>query len=263
MRTFPVLFIALLLLQACTRNNVPEPELSQYVITNNLDKPVTVRIGDTTNELGELYMEIQPHKFVYAYFPNGEGSVLIPDVMQEQDFAYYWATDDYSMSDWYSRKPGQWHERKYTTRSYKNGIVKSIDINPVPVREDMKYCLNGIDKYTLWNFIDAYDNNGNSVWASLSPDKKFQRVILRFNRMGSIMGASSHESGFEYELVDSTAAFVLKNTPNYISPIVKAGNYLRMTNDLRGMAPLYTTSTDTLYLSLGGGAPYYLLVKQR
>lgn len=222
----------------------------QYRFVNKTGVPITVRIGDTTNEQASKYLSIAANGSAYT------DAVLT-------DAAWYWMANDFTMGDWYLKTPAQWMVKPYTVKTEGGKTIREISILSTKSRNDAKYCLNGIDAYTQWNFVNAYDNSGSSVWATLPPDKKFQRVILRFNRMGSIMGASSHESGFEYELVDSTAAFVLKNTPNYISPVVKAGNYLRMTNDLRGTAPLYTTSTDTLYLSLGGGAPYYLLVKQR
>ena len=222
----------------------------QYRFVNKTGVPITVRIGDTTNEQAYKYLSIAANGSAYT------DAVL-------HDAAWYWMADDFSMGDWYLKTPAQWMVKPYIVKTEGGKTIREISILPTRNRNDARYCLNGMDAFTQWIFVNAFDTNGNSIWATLTPDKKFQRVILRFNRMGSIMGASSHESGFEYELVDSTAAFVLKNTPNYISPVVKAGNYLRMTNDLRGTAPLYTTSTDTLYLSLGGGAPYYLLVKQR
>ncbi len=163
MRILSVLFCAavLCLFAACTKpTTTPVSDVPSATFTNKTGKDIIVRYWEAGRKPDYLYIK-----------PGEQG--LIAGVNKKVN--YYWATSDFTMSNWYLRETID-----NPTIVVLQGDHQNIDIKPVHKSIDMLCALDGIDGPTDWVAVDARQHEtGNSIWHTLSKEDKDQRIIIK------------------------------------------------------------------------------------
>lgn len=259
----PLLVVTSLI--ACKKKDVTPDIVSQYenyTFQNKTGKPIIIRLTDTVGHKVSL-INLQPGQLYY--FPYHQ----MKDGEQAAGFTYYWASTDFTMSNWYI--PGYFNVRP-SFGYLQNRISYNIPIEPVPTSDRMRYFLFGIDGSTQWEAIDAYDSTGKSVWDTLNNSKKNHVVIINYDKTGThrrsnYIGANITDH-FYYDFTDDIVFKSITAFSTYYNSADTSihDNYrLVLTNDLIRISPswpkLSTKSTDTLFLVAPGNPSFYKMIK--
>ena len=224
----------------------PVVDTATITFTNKLDKPVTIRLADSGADRA-FYLHVAAHGMVRV--PNEKFQTGYDGFYK--GLMYYWATDDYSMSNWYMVGTSD-HWLNQPALPYNKSITYNIDINPVPARKDMQYALRGIDGDTKWVAVDARDAAGKSIWNTLSTGMRDKQARLTY-LCWAVLNDSSSQLAFIYTPQGDASTFDIKSVYDNLP--------YRMSNKV-GSAGLHSTSADTAFLWLDGKPPYYVMVKQ-
>jgi hypothetical protein len=248
-------------LPACRQHNTPMlmPKGSPNLFQNGLQQTAYVNILHTPGQASLNFNKIALLRQITV--PAG-ATVHIGDSLMETDKAYLldWHSADYTYSNYVMRLPQNYQPFRHYPLEADSTVLLSGDPDLYRL-----YCLNGNGKATHWQSVNAYNAAGVSVWDTLM-SKKYHSVYM------DIVG-QFYDTARLYP--DQLPALLLKSdfTNTHFRPekgsfTISAGDYI-LTNDLRPQAPLYSGSSDSLYLmrmkpgigSANVELPYFLLVK--
>lgn len=231
---------------SCEKKKTEPVDTAVITFTNQLAQPVTIRLADSGG-YNPFYLHVAAYGTVNV--PNEKFKTV--DDGQYKGIVYYWATDDFSMSNWYMMNGvTDWISK--CTIPYKKNSNYNIDIISQPERKDMQYALNSMDGETKWHAIDAFDGNGTNVWGTLNASVRNKKMVIQYHYRALVSDGVS-ELPIAYTLAGDEKTFRLKSDVN--SPTVEMSN-------ITGVSWLKSRSADTAFLWLDGKPPYYVMVKQ-
>lgn len=262
MRPYLLLAIAstILCTTACKKSSTPTVEnptptgTSTIFIVNNTGENVNIELSGKDITSGTM-----PHLLSYL-LTNNDTLKLTPDSLKNNyQYTYSWNNTNYTLSNWYVYKNG--NPVTYSFAYYRDSSNKTIVIDNNK-RNDLLVCFDGNGQSSHWETLDAYDENGSSVWPSLSEQEKahtfdvYKSYVVRHS---FIVSTSKDTSTLQrFELIDTSPSFTL----------------LAEITDKYGLSssnPDYTsTSFDTLFYrpfqvdSTGATVyqyPYYKIIK--
>lgn len=251
-----VLFLLLICAAASCVKTKEEPvsPATNYYFQNNTGKHIIIRVADDSDWTSKpTYLEA-----------DAGGRVAIPynELVKKgnnRKLSYYWATSDFSASNWHK---APWPEMDYNAAQPEY----RADINMDGNRNDIAYCLQGIDGSTYWKAVDAFDATGKSVWATLSSRDKIHEFELQFSKAGIYTHANKFgvttKDYFFYQLNSNDNTFKLTSTFYQTVDTAQKNDHIQMVSNGGSLFKAQTHSTDSLFLVPAGKLPYYLMVKE-
>ncbi len=254
--------VLLLALYACKKKDTidnaggPYPTTS-YTFTNKTDKPINIRVFTDSGDFHDggrcVYLYALPgQQVVMPYNKLNENAAPIPP-----RFAYYWSSTDNTLSSW-----GKDFDQYPRFAYYAPVQAYNMDILPSDGSTDAAYALNGLDGKTTWKSIDAFDANGNSIWASLPDSQKHYRVSLHWGKRVWLRRMNN--------ATDVRDSMFLQFTTTHSSPFAMIARQTLAPTfgitkiEMRSMLsplPALTGSYDKLYMLLSNNPPYLLMEK--
>lgn len=227
------------LLSACDNDNNPMlvPKGSPSLFRNDLGQTAYVNILYTPGQPGINFTNLSLLRQITV--PAG-ATVPLGDSLMATDKPYIldWHSADYTYSNFVLRLPQNYNPFNYYPLQSDSTVALGGKASPARL-----YCVSGNGKATHWQSINAYNTNGTSVWDTLM-SKKYHSVYM------DLMGLY-HDTARLYpgQVTFSKTDVVQTNyyVPDSAKFMIRANEYT-LTNDLRPLAPRFTTSPDTLYL---------------
>jgi hypothetical protein len=247
-----LLFILLCItLFACKKKEEPVDDGSNalYTFTNHLNKPIIVKIMPDSGYDEQSIARVQ-------ILPGKKG--IVPTKMfymgtriggTPTRLMYYWSHDS-TLSNW-STYP-------WPTFHYDPAVqTRNIDIYPSDGDDRMRFFLKSMDSMGVWKYIDALDANGVSVWNSLDPYDKERTAEIDW-----VKHITLRASGFALQYNGTVATTDHTILGAYTDNGVYKPDYIRITNDCRPYANVYTNMPDRVYLMINNKPPVFLMAKQ-
>lgn len=259
MRKTLLFLLAVLTIAACKKNvTTPAPVAIEGTATltfnNSLQDSVYLDISGHDILTGTI-----PHIFRITLAPEGAATLPHTEVKNSYRYYYTWHTKDYTYSSWYhTTASGQPMELFFDY--YADSTDYILNINGVQ-RSELNVFLDNDGTTSLWKAVDAYDNTGASIWATLTDSaknhrftiSKFHTVKHTFTKLGS-------------KEASNTLFFSLPKEADLVSLTVQhpADSFI-LTQNAAPYANLSTSANDTLFYifqkNRSYNPPYYKLAR--
>lgn len=244
MRQFLIVFslaCALLQLQACNKNKNnnntnPSSGTGHYYFANKTGKDIVLRI------FGDNPFIFPGRPLLREYEINAGVTMQMPDsgMIDSLQYYYEWFTKDFTKSSWPIPAYQPWSDLLY----YLPTVTDTTFLLDRQPRIDRMILRTGDGSMTQWKAVDAYDLSGNSVWASLTPAERVHNIYIdrRLEFRDSMKTAAGLDSGYGSSVAvwDTTSTFQFSDY-GYLNSFFGG-------HTLGTIAPLHTSSTDTMFL---------------
>lgn len=216
--------------------NMTQEGTASITIINKVSDSVFIDMSGHDIATGTI-----PHVFNTAIAPGDSITIPHTDLKHSFRYNYEWYTKDYSASNWYIFSNGL--PVQYSVDYYKDSSDYFVEINGSK-RNDLQICLNGDGLFSYWTAVDAYDNNGASVWSNLADYEQVHKfTISRFYTV-------KHQyKKFTNKDTSVQVGFALQDTSSNFWLHTKLIDSFILTNDLSIVAPLQSSAVDTLFYS--------------